>query len=739
MTFPAFGAVANIFFSLSCGYLVWRSAKSASRRAFIAFCGSVALWSLFYYCWQTSRSATQALFFARALMAPAIFIPVFYLHHVMRLLGVYRARRPVLYVLYALDLIWLATLFTPHYISSVEPYTYYPYRPLAGPLYGPCLATFAFAVIYGVVLIFAHWRRSTGDMRHRLSWVLLGTVIGWSGGATNFPLWYKVDLIPYGNILVSGYVVCVAYAILRHQFMDIRLILRDTTLHGASAFLMAMGTLILCLPLVSLNAYVAVVTGVFVMGGLMAVAYDPVRKALQPAIDRMIFAGRFAYLEELGRLPNDMLEFTNLREMLKFLVTRLTEAARLERVRVLMYDPGHQSYVEMIFHSAEAANGGQAEPKAADDLSDNSALVQLLRENKQLLVEDHLSSSLTEKAVALVELKALGGAACFPVMKERDMLGLVVLGPKRSGEPFNQQDLKILLALRTRLENFLGQAMTITQEALNMVKDSHDMKNDVNALKGRVTWRAMRIADWKMVYEKQMQAIEDWLTAEKKKAAGPAHDQLTQAIESLKAKATEWFKEAERSRTIEDQAIQRLTHRLKNWAEYGRVVSEGFRGSRFMEAINVGEAAQMSVERWKPHAEKKNLQLAFETLPNLIVWGERSLIEQVIENLIDNAIKATQQGRVDVRCRSDREGVLIEVRDSGCGIPAEDLPTIFEKPFYQGRGRETLEQSTGVGLYLVSQYVRSLGGRVRAESQVGQGSAFFVHLPRYDQRKGAAA
>src|SRR5439155_833513 len=109
------------------------------------------------------------------------------------------------------------------------------------------------------------------------------------------------------------------------------------------------------------------------------------------------------------------------------------------------------------------------------------------------------------------ELKALEGAACFPVNKEKDLLGVVVLGRKRSGELFNQQDLKILRALRVRLENFLGQAMVITQEALNMVKDSHDMKNDVNALKGRVTWRAMRIAGWKMDFEKQAQSVETWL------------------------------------------------------------------------------------------------------------------------------------------------------------------------------------------------------------------------------------
>jgi signal transduction histidine kinase len=368
-------------------------------------------------------------------------------------------------------------------------------------------------------------------------------------------------------------------------------------------------------------------------------------------------------------------------------------------------------------------------------------LLDLIRQNKGLLLEEDIAR-LPDNAEALVELKSLDGVACFPVMKEKDVLGVVVLGRKRSGEPFNQQDLKILRALRMRLENFLGQAMAITQEALNMVKDSHDMKNDVNALKGRVTWRAMRIAGWKMEFAKHAQTLETLLTGTSQPLPLSVEDreQIRVAFGSLRAQALEWFQEADHSRSIEDQAIQRLAHRLKNWAEYGRVVSEGFRGSRAMEAIEVGEAARISVERWKPHAEKKNLQLSVDVSPKLVVWGERSLVEQVIENLIDNAIKATQQGKVEVVCRSDREGVLLEVRDTGCGIAAEDLQTIFAKPFYQGKGRETLEQSTGVGLYLVSQYARSLGGQVRAESKVGEGSSFFVHLPRYEsERKSVAA
>ena len=100
-----------------------------------------------------------------------------------------------------------------------------------------------------------------------------------------------------------------------------------------------------------------------------------------------------------------------------------------------------------------------------------------------------------------------------------------------------------------------------------------------------------------------------------------------------------------------------MSHHLKNWAEFGRVVAEGFRGRRPQESVPDvgGPLAQLSVDRWKPMAEKKNLQLSVETAGSLFIWGERSLLEQIIENLIDNAVKATDQGFVRVQCRKEQE------------------------------------------------------------------------------------
>ena len=272
-----------------------------------------------------------------------------------------------------------------------------------------------------------------------------------------------------------------------------------------------------------------------------------------------------------------------------------------------------------------------------------------------------------------------------------------------------------------------------------MVKDSHDMKNDVNALKGRISWRAMRLASWWIDFEKEIAKVDAWLQAEASGLPTPGRQALVDAVLLLKQRSAEFHADAERGLPIEEHAITRMAHHLRNWAEFGRVVAEGFRGRRPQETVDVGQTARLSVDRWKPMAEKKNLELTADVSGSLYIWGERSLLEQIIENLIDNAVKATERGFVRVVCRQDQNDILVEVIDSGCGIADEELAGIFDKPFYHSRGREKLDQSTGVGLYLVAQYTRSLGGRVSAESRVGEGSTFRVALPVSHKEPAEAA
>ncbi len=116
-----------------------------------------------------------------------------------------------------------------------------------------------------------------------------------------------------------------------------------------------------------------------------------------------------------------------------------------------------------------------------------------------------------------------------------------------------------------------------------------------------------------------------------------------------------------------------------------------------------------------------------------VVYGfvDIDFLREIVDNLIDNAIKYTPEGgSIYINVRGDGDRVLINVTDTGIGISAEDIGHIFQK-FYRSDNSDTRTiGGTGLGLYLVKQRVEAMGGRVWAESGFGEGSTFFVSLPR---------
>lgn len=129
-------------------------------------------------------------------------------------------------------------------------------------------------------------------------------------------------------------------------------------------------------------------------------------------------------------------------------------------------------------------------------------------------------------------------------------------------------------------------------------------------------------------------------------------------------------------------------------------------------------------------AEEKNIRLQYEPDPSpIMIHGDREKIKRVLTNLVSNAIKYTEsEGTVVVSCESQDDYVVVDVVDTGYGIPEEELPHIFER-FRRVKGHRHIAVGTGLGLAIVKSLVEAHQGTIHVTSQEGEGSTFTVRLP----------
>ncbi|MDX2166866.1 MAG: HAMP domain-containing sensor histidine kinase [Deltaproteobacteria bacterium] len=149
-----------------------------------------------------------------------------------------------------------------------------------------------------------------------------------------------------------------------------------------------------------------------------------------------------------------------------------------------------------------------------------------------------------------------------------------------------------------------------------------------------------------------------------------------------------------------------------------------------IEPVAVGELLDEVGREFTELSERPNVRIEWSAAAGLpILHTDRVKLKMVLKNLVGNALKFTEQGRVSLQASPLQGGVALVVTDTGVGIPAEARGVIFE-PFRQidpGRGR--VRGGAGLGLYIVKQLLELLGGSISVESEVGEGSTFRVCLP----------
>jgi two-component system sensor histidine kinase/response regulator len=204
---------------------------------------------------------------------------------------------------------------------------------------------------------------------------------------------------------------------------------------------------------------------------------------------------------------------------------------------------------------------------------------------------------------------------------------------------------------------------------------------------------------------------------------------IRQYIETLKAIAGDRF-DKDVTEIIErcSVRIQGLEELIEHWLDISRIEAGTFVQKK--EAINLPHILARIEEEMAPVCKAKGIHLEINVPDKLldIVGDEESLV-RVFTNIIGNATKYTPEaGRITVTAQGEDYFVIVDIADTGSGIPQDKLPFIFE-PFFRVKGKEERQVGSGLGLTFCKKIMESLGGEISVASKEGEGTTFTLKIP----------
>lgn len=221
---------------------------------------------------------------------------------------------------------------------------------------------------------------------------------------------------------------------------------------------------------------------------------------------------------------------------------------------------------------------------------------------------------------------------------------------------------------------------------------------------------------------------------------------LNAKVTTIDNKARDFLEKAHSSTQHLGQLFQDLLTSAK--AEDGRLTSHP-------QVVEIGEFLEQLTDGLRFAAEKKGLFTEFVlgssknidasqaggdkvVRPLYYAYVDPDRLREVVTNLFDNAVKYTPEGKVSLGLTGDAQVVQMYVRDTGPGIPKEDLPHLFQKFYRVDNSATRTIGGTGLGLFICKKIVELYGGRIWAESEIGKGSSFFMNFPRLTTEQAAA-
>jgi two-component system sensor histidine kinase ArlS len=294
----------------------------------------------------------------------------------------------------------------------------------------------------------------------------------------------------------------------------------------------------------------------------------------------------------------------------------------------------------------------------------------------------------------------------------------------------------VLLVLAFAVAAVVLLSVVLASQAINPINELSRAMREIGfeRLDRRLAWpRGDEIGRLAQSFDDLLARLEASFSRERQFISDASHE-LKTPLTSINANATMLLRWAERDERVRRESLETIARESASVGEMVNgmlTLAKADRGDEIpKEPVSLIEEARQAVRYAEPRAKEKGLDLRFEQASDsAIVLADANLIRQMVGNLVDNAIKFTDAGSVDVKAGRAGGVGWVEVSDTGPGIAEGDASRIFERFYRADRSRSRSVPGTGLGLAIVRSIARAHDGNVTVHRNGGRGSRFRVTIP----------
>jgi len=565
--------------------------------------------------------------------------------------------------------------------------------------------------------------------KQRSQIVLLGSLFGFC-----FPALVAMLMVffKFSNLnslvgFVLIYPLAISYAIIKHKLFDIHVLIQKTLVYGLSTVAVA-GTFILAVFAINL-LFAAKVNWndplmVIAISAYLVLAVNPLKNLVQKFVDTLFFRTNYDYALTISKFSDNLSSLLNINEISNLLLYTISRSLFVEKGVLFIIDKETGVY-KNLRSTPLSASGNEDQV-----IYQNETLVEwLYKQQKEFFVEDVISEEkYASNRMDLLRVFAdLRASVIFPLLFKSELLGILVLGNKKSGQAYTTNDINFIRTITNQTAIAIENSFSF-----ELVQDYADELEEKNI--------QLKDVQTQLIQAEKMSAIGHL-------ASGIAHEirNPLNIIEGARYYLSTIFSNGSENRV----AHEYLDYIQNEVVRTNRLIDSLLDFSKFqqsnIEKININNVIENVLILSRKQLSDNNIKLIknlSEKLPTL--KGDSNQLWQVVINLLMNSIQAINsvqsvpsEGEIVIETgeytkddTSDGQHVYLKIMDNGCGIKEGDLSSIFD-PFFTQKA-----DGTGLGLSVSYKIIEAHGGSFFVSSEVGIGTSFMVELPLINKFTG---